>query len=297
MGKYIHPSVYLSERTLAIIGEQSLAILEPGYDAIEQGSFAKSSVEEILKLSQELKKPVAFIFYSHCHGDHVGNLPFYLKRIPNTVKLIGHHSSPVPEGLLRSRLIRKEQIVGVLEPQTMNLDGHEYRILPTPGHSWDRDDICVFLPKLGILEVGDLFQPQGLSYEQAGGISPVPFFYYGDDYRNSLEMLLQLPLQYLVSGHGELCNADQGRQGLKTTQKCLDRMRELSQKLIYEHPTEIPDTICEWIYDTIVYERHWSKELAQKRKQFPTHHSDYETFDRPGIKYFVNKEKELSLRS
>ena len=298
MGQLVQ-QLHMVDRTTTIEGQNSLILVEPGYDAVVSGKFAGSSVEQILQFSKKIEKPIQYIIFSHAHGDHVGNLPFYLKRLTNLKKLIAHENSPLLAQLQDSGLVQQEQIATIdYKGEKIGLDGVPLDIVATPGHSFHQDDISLYFPRQQTLFAGDLFQPQGVSYDKGVGVSPLPFFYNGDHYLNSLNKLLEVDFQTFITGHGEVLNQEKARNGLFVTRQCIIRMKELSSQMIAQYPKECLETICEWIYDAIVWERRFDKEKAEERKNVPNHHrkSDYEIYDRPGLKYFVHQAKENSTK-
>ncbi len=291
--KVLTKNISLIERTLVIVAQESIILIEPGYDAACKGSFVGSSVEEVIKISHALNKPISHIVYSHYHGDHVGNIPFYLKRISTQVKLVSHSNSPVPNQFLAVRLVKQEDITSVYQTQNYKWDSIELQIIPTPGHSFQSDDISVFLPKEKILCVGDIWQPQGKSYESSDGVSPVPFFFYGDDYIRSLLLLKQYDFNTLITGHGDILSNEEGRTGLQITEQTLFRMQALAKEFCHKYPKEVAENICELVYNAIVKERNFNPQIAHQRKQFQQQKkSDYEIYDRPGLKYFVHQAQE-----
>lgn len=289
MGTFLRPGIYMAERTLAIQGKSFLALIEPGYDAVDKGAVAGSSVEEIIQLSQNLAKPIRYIAFSHAHGDHVGNLPFYLKRLSEAPFVIGHANSPVFERLQQTYLCDEGHMMKIQGEKEETLDEVTYRFLSTPGHDNYLDDICIYMPTHNVLCVGDLYQPQGPSYEKGDGVSPVPFFYEGPLYLDSLKKLLKIPFETLITGHGEVHNASTGHNGLWVTYRCIERMQELAEYYAKLYPKDSSEAICEWVYDKIIEERNYDKMRAQARKRRPDMHtkSDYEVYDRPGIRCFV----------
>ena len=290
------PGVYFSERTTVLEGEEYLFLVEPGYDVVVRGNKGENSLEEFLSLAQKTQKEIHYITFSHSHGDHTGNLPFYLKRISFLKYLIGHTESPIFERLLEIRLIGKDQVLGIHEDRTLPLDGHEYRLLCTPGHSFHNDDMTVYCVDKKILFVGDLAQPQGLSYERGDGVSPVPFFYHGEDYLASLEKLLSIDFDLLITGHGEILDKTNGMKFLSVTHQTVKRIKELSLEMAEKHPGEFDATLCEWVYDAVVEERNYDRGRAEHRKKRETSYykSDYEEYDAPGIKFFVYQARHSS---
>lgn len=288
MGQYIQNNLYFSDRTLAVFGEKSCVVLEPGYDGVVQGKYAGSSAEEIILLAQSLNKKISHIWFSHYHGDHVGNMPFYLKRIEEP-QLIGSAHSPLIEQYTKINLVSSTRFILISTPTTLIIDGREYMFLPTPGHSFFEDDLSVYMPQEKILLVGDLLQPQGSRYDFADGFSPVPFFFHGEQYLNSLKLLRQLAFCKIITGHSQILDEDTAKIWLDVTITSVQRIRELAQQAFQQQSQQITELLCEQIYDQIVAERHFDIHRAQSRKinKGSNRKSDYEVYDLPGIRDFV----------
>ncbi len=290
MGTFIKPNIYMSERTVAILGDESITLIEPGYDVVVSGKYQGSSIEDVLNLSQSIHKPVRYIAFSHAHGDHVGNLPFYLKRIPEQPFLIGHANSPIFTKLEQSALINPKKFIKVSqEKQIEFLDNKEYHFLSTPGHNSSLDDISIFFPEQKILFLGDLYQPQGSLYEKSDGVSPVPFFYDGNAYLSSLKRLMETKFDMIITGHGEILNEKNGYNGLFVTYRCIQRIQQLSEQYVKNYAKQGSEILCEKVYDSIVKERNYDLQRAQARKNRQDYHGkcDYEMYDRPGILSFI----------
>lgn len=291
MGQYISEGLFYSQRTLAVLGNNACVVLEPGYDAVVQGKYVGSSVEEVIELSKSLHKDISHIWYSHYHGDHVGNLPFYLKRISDPVFLIGHANSPIPEQYSKVQLIQPDQFLPISRQQELFLDGRIYQFIPTPGHSIYQDDLCVYLRQEKILLVGDMLQPQGTSYEKADGLSPVPYFFNGLSYLDSLAILQDLEFEQVITGHAQRLDKATAHLWIDVTYACVNRIQTLAQMAAQQQPKQVAEVLCEQVYDQIVQERHFDQNIALSRKHStsPHHKSDYVIYDLPGIRYFVQQ--------
>ncbi|NUM34712.1 MAG: MBL fold metallo-hydrolase [Candidatus Brocadiae bacterium] len=290
MGAFIKPNIYMSERTVAIEGKQAITLIEPGYDVVVSGKYQGSSVADILDWSQSIQKPVRYIAFSHAHGDHVGNLPFYLKRLQEKPFLLGHANSPIFTRLEQSDLVNAKNFIKISQDRQIEvLDNLEYHFLSTPGHNNAMDDISVFFPEQKILFLGDLYQPQGSSYEKSDGLSPVPFFYDGNAYLASLKRLMEIKIEMAITGHGEILDEKNAYNGLMVTSRCIHRIQQLSEHYVKMYPKEGSEILCEWVYNSIVKERNYDERRALARKQKNDVHGrcDYEVYDRPGILYFI----------
>ncbi len=282
----IAPAVFLSHTSLIIEGKKSLSIIDPGFDSMAGNNASDtSSTRLVFELSESLKKPVQNIIITHSHIDHIYNTRKYLGTFKNIV-CIGHAKSPYLKKL-------EEEGVSVLAvdgDKNLSIDAVDFCLMNTPGHSKPGDDLSVFISEKKVIQVGDLFQPLGNNYANADSVSPVPSFYQGKQYVTSLEKVMAVNFDFLVTGHGEVFGGDAGKKGLELTKKVLARIGELAYMLVRENPMEDDDKICEWIYDTIVYERNFDKNQAEWRKgEGDRKNFYYKRFDLPGIQYFVEQ--------
>ena len=286
----ISDGIYMADRTVIVVGQESLLLIEPGYDAIVKGQVSGSSVEVVLCFSEQQGRPIRYLTYTHAHGDHVGNLPMYLKKIDGPKRLYAHANSPLPEKLIDSLLLPSDQITLLSTDTSLTLDGIVCDFLYTPGHSRSDEDISIYLPQSKLLFVGDLLQPQGPSYRNSDGLSPVPYFHQGDFYLKSLARLATIDFEIMITGHGQIFDRRQGLDALAVTQQCVQRIRQLAGDKPGDLAQMCQPELCEAIYDIIVAERNFYKILAQQRKQRPSarQKSDYELYDLPGILYFVS---------
>ena len=289
-------NICLIDRTLLLHGKSSSILIEPGYDMVVSGKFSGSSVEKVLERTRLF--PIRVIGITHSHGDHVGNFPFYGKRLTEDFDVVLHSSSPLLEdekkepifGTISSMPIPpKAHIQMIFQDTVYHWDGIECHVLCTPGHSYMPEDLSFFFPESKILYLGDLLQPQGPSYELADGVSPVPLFYNGTYYLETLQKLLDIPFQTIITGHGDVYSQEKGKNALQVTLQCVQRMKYWAERIFQENPKECLETICIQAYDKIVQERHFDLSLATKRKTEENCYkkTDYELFDRPGLRYFV----------
>jgi glyoxylase-like metal-dependent hydrolase (beta-lactamase superfamily II) len=278
---------HMVHTTMVIEGENGLTIIDPGLDITGRKEGAGSSVGRVLELSESLRKPVQTLIITHSHIDHIFNTRTYLKRCPDLV-CVGHANSPYLIKLLKDGV--SVSVIACNVKRTV--DGIDYDFIPTPGHSKAGDDLSVFIPSKRIVHVGDLFQPQGCTYETADSISPIPYFHEGKKYLKSLDMILKLDFDFIVTGHGDVLDDTSGKRGLELTKQVLQRIKNLALKLTIENLQAEDEVVCEWIYDTIVYERNFDKSQSALRKGAGSGRAAlYRRFDLPGIQFFVTHAK------
>lgn len=284
--RVVVPEVILSHTSLIIEGRTSLSIIDPGFDTmVGNGASGLSPTSLVFKLSESLKKPIQNIFITHSHVDHIYNTRKYLDKYKDIV-CIGHAKSPYLKKLEDGGV----SVLKVNGDMNVTIDGIDFSLMNTPGHSKPGDDLSVYIPENKVIQVGDLFQPQGNDYANADSASPVPSFYQGKQYVRSLEKLMNVNFDFLVTGHGEVFGREAGKRGLELTRKVLERIGALAYTLVRENPMEDDDIICEWVYDTIVYERNFDKNQAEWRKgEGDRKNFYYKRFDLPGIQSFVEQ--------
>ena len=149
-------------------------------------------------------------------------------------------------------------------------------------HHEPGDDISLWLPDENCIMTGDLVQPKGESYDKGHWESALPFYVDGDNYLSSLQKVIGLHPELVMTCHEGVYR---GTQALNTNVRVVERTRELARKLVNENPSTDDETICAWIFDTISWERGVLKDVAEQRRK--SYH--YYGCDVHGIVYFVRK--------
>ncbi len=257
--------------------------IDSGYDIADGALYEGSDMEALENAVAQSGKPLTHLLFTHDHPDHCLNLPLWRERYPDVV-VMAHTNSSLPDVT--------QSLAG---GETLALGGVTLQTLFTPGHSQQRDELCYYLPEYRFLFCGDVVQPNGPSYALANGWSPVPFFFYGDAYRTSLERLIALDVAHMRTGHGDFLGPEQARQWLRVTLTIVLRIEELAITYVERYPTRSEAWIAELIYDQVVEERHFGMKNATERKKHYSHPhaTDYDYFDLPGILYFVKQAQSL----
>ncbi|MBI2263831.1 MAG: MBL fold metallo-hydrolase [Armatimonadetes bacterium] len=244
---------------------------------------SRATGQAMRQMVKDARLPIALIVLTHYHWDHSANLDRYkdLRCVPI---VLGNDSPLLQNGLKHppesSLFIAKER-------ETVSVGGLEVELLPTPGHSDRGDDLCVWLPRQRILFCGDMVQPQGEMYSHCTGFSPVSNHAFGGSVLSSLQALLALPMETLVTGHSTVLHGERAQRWISVTAQVLKREWELAQKLVREHPRASTKTISRWIFDTLAWERSYSPAAARKRKR----NGHFKSYDYPGIAWFVEEAK------
>jgi glyoxylase-like metal-dependent hydrolase (beta-lactamase superfamily II) len=263
-----------------IEGEQGLICVDTGWDVGKGEPFEGSTLEAVSQASTASGKDVTHILLTHYHWDHVLNLPQLLERWP-AVEVVAHPANSAASNL----------VLAVTAPTTFQASGVTITAMPTPGHSDRGDDVSYWLPEERFLFCGDIAQPQGPSYAVSSGPSPLPYFHDGPAYIKTLEQLLALDLNAMRTGHGDLLGPEQARQWLRVTYATVNRIADLAGEMVEKYPDQTVDWLCQTIYETVADERHVPFKEAQGRLSQVTYPelglSDYELFDKPGIRSWV----------
>lgn len=266
-----------------IEADEGLIAVDTGYDVAAGHSYEGSDLEAIAQASEATGKPLTHLLLTHDHWDHRANLPLLRERWPDL--LLYAHANSSAENVA----------VQLSGGETLELDGVTVRVLYTPGHSQQRDELCYYLPDYRFLFSGDVAQPQGPSYAYTNGPSPLPFFHFGDDYHRTLERLIALDPQHMRTGHGDFMGPEQARQWLRVTLATVLRVQELALELTERYPNKDDDWLAESIYDQIADERHFGHRAANQRKRQSSYEgtTDYERFDKPGILWAVQQARAI----
>jgi glyoxylase-like metal-dependent hydrolase (beta-lactamase superfamily II) len=257
--------------------------IDSGWDVAEGQPYEGSDLEAITLATERTGKPLTHILFTHDHQDHCANLPLLRERWSDVI-VMAHRNSSI-EGVTR-----------YLEGgETVEIGGIAIQVLETLGHSQHRDELSYLVPEYRLLFCGDVAQPQGPSYAVVTGPSPVPYFYFGDDYHRTLERLIHLDVGHIRTGHGDFLGPEQCRQWLRVTLATVQRIEELAVTYVERYPTKAAEWLAELVYDQIIEERHYGMSKGNKRKREATYPgaSDYERFDLPGILWFVKGAQQL----
>jgi glyoxylase-like metal-dependent hydrolase (beta-lactamase superfamily II) len=262
---------------------EGLVAIDSGWDVADGEPYEGSDLEAITLATERTGKSLTHILFTHDHWDHRANLPLLRERWSN-VTVLAHVNSSI-EGVDRY----------LNGGETLNLGGITIQTFETPGHSRQRDELCYYLPDYRMLFCGDIAQPQGPSYAVVTGLSPVPYFQFGDDYRRTLEKLVQMDIAHIRTGHGDFLGPEQARQWLRVTLATVQRIEELAITYVERYPTKEAEWIAELVYDQILEERHFGVSKGNKRKREGSYPdiTDYERFDLPGILWFVKEAQHL----
>ena len=123
-------------------------------------------------------------------------------------------------------------------------------------------------------------------------------FWNGIEYLATLEKLMKIPFQMIITGHGDIYSKEDGLNAIQVTYTSIQKMQFWSAQFYNENPQECLENICIQAYDQIVKERHFDINRANQRKTVVNkefNKTDYECFDRPGLRYFVEHAKNSLL--
>jgi len=250
---YFIPCLYEDTFTgsVAIVGD-TITIVDTGMPySPEQAIFP------FLKSIGRDPKEIKNIVLTHCHFDHVAGVGA-IRAVSHAAEVIVHkddypyiENPKLIDQNLRSRFPdlpideRQSKFDPVLDcrivedRETLNLSGHNFRIMHVPGHS--AGAICFVEPKLRVYIAGDSIQGRGR-------ISPY-IFHSAGRYIKSMEMLKREYINFLVLSHPFA----PFRKGVLTGEECqrhvdesLETVNELSSKILeILHKAEKPLSLIE----------------------------------------------------
>jgi len=270
----ITDSVYTTDEPGAgmpgvLVGRTSLIIVDPGYDTSKQhratNSLDGSPLNQLKEFSEEIGKPVRYIILTHAHGDHTADLRFY-QRSWEGIQIYAHAKNRAVNP--KSPFYLKIKIDRAFDKDTdLEIDGVLVRVMATPGHTENGEDISLWVPEGGLIFTGDLVQPHGFPYREGNWETFMPFYTRGDEYSASLQKVIDLDPKLVHTCHDFVYR---GTEPIKTNREIVERTRQLAEKLSAEHP-EVPErTLVNWVFDTIGSERGVPRHRVLHRRGEPT---------------------------
>jgi len=175
-----------------------------------------ASFNGIVKLVEEINKPLTNIVLTHAHGDHVGSLDLLKERFPNAVVSISKRDSRLLGGdFSLDDLEPKNPIKGGFDkklktvPERLLVEGDRIGLLEvihTPGHT--PGSISLFNPQSRHIIVGDAMQTKG-KIAISGQLVPLfPFpmlaTWSKEVAVKSVKKIIQLEPTLLAVGHGKI---------------------------------------------------------------------------------------------
>ncbi|PLX42034.1 MAG: hypothetical protein C0609_10455 [Deltaproteobacteria bacterium] len=258
----LSPGVWLTSGRMAVIeGKNALAVIDPGDEPF---SAPEGPLDGLREVMSKTGKPLAEVWVTHSHPDHIANLPEIKALFNGLIKVVAHENSPVnPDAVM---------------------PGDEFLVdcLATPGHSAANDDLAFYLPAARTLFSGDIVQPKGERWERAFYPSPWPFFTDGDTYLSSLDKLLALDFDILVTGHREVRFEDEARRWVEVTRRAIF---EVANRAKEKRAQGAPlNEAARNIFLELCSERGITKDIALKR--FDGTPSSFDLYDLPGVEYY-----------
>ena len=176
----------------------------------------------------EGKGPLRYLINTEPHDDHfVGGFFF-------ATTAVAHEKAR--EAMLAADINRIKQTIAIIDPAglslidnyrvnvpaitfserlTLYLGRHSFHLMHLPGHT--AGQIAVFLPEERVVFTGDnvTYRVQGFLHEAD------PFAWL-----ESLKRIDELDVDYLVPGHGEVCNKNYIKEQADYIQGCVDAVRK-----------------------------------------------------------------------
>lgn len=274
-------------RTYVIELARDLVAFDPGYDG--RGG---PTLRNVATLVEATGKPLSLLFVSHAHGDHVDNLPLFAELGQTRPERYPFALAAHPAG----GTLRLPRPLAVERPTTVMVSGERFDLFPTPGHTRELDDLCLFVPRRGLLFVGDLVQPQGTTYECCTFSTPVSNHVRPDLAVPSLEALAARPFTTLLMGHdGTLLDEEAGLAAIRLTLHTLRRSEALVREFARRNRHMSVDALTEQAFDRIAAERGLTPAQVEIRK-IEGHggpcarlgsKSFYHLYDAPSIRWYA----------
>jgi len=257
-----------SGRTVVLEGPDHLLAIDPGDEPCGTATSPAGPLQDVANLARRTGKPLAWIAVTHSHPDHIANLETFRTWSP-AARVIAHRSSP----------LRADVAVG--ESVWLEVAGG-LRAEPTPGHSAAGDDLSLWRPKGGFLFPGDLVQPKGERWEEAFYPSPWPYFTDGNVYSDSLQRLLELPIETLVTGHREIRRGSAARSWVELTRRAISAVAEAVRSWDGEDDVLAAGVA---IFSRLAHERGIPRATVEARLAGGGS-SAFARFDLPGVEYY-----------
>lgn len=183
------------ENTYLLIKDNGIIVVDPG-----------SEGDAIVAKIKELNKPVVAILLTHTHYDHIMSLDLVRARFNNPPVYVSDKEASwlyTPEMNL-SGLSRHDDMDDVImKPaeevfqydEAYDLDGFQFKVVKTPGHSWG--GVSFIFPSEELVITGDAL------FRESVGRTDLPTSNFDDLISGILENLFTLPNHYTVyPGHG-----------------------------------------------------------------------------------------------
>jgi len=177
-----------------------------------------------LRQEMEEKVPIKYLVNLEPHGDHyAGNFIF-------TATAVAHEKTR--EAMLAADLNQDIEAIASVDPDgvslidksrfnvpsvtfserlTLYLGGHSFHLIHLPGHT--AGQTAVFVPEERVVFTGD-----NVTYKINGFLHEADTFAWLE----SLERIGELEVDYIVPGHGEVCDRSYLEEEAKYIQECMD---------------------------------------------------------------------------
>jgi glyoxylase-like metal-dependent hydrolase (beta-lactamase superfamily II) len=211
--------------TTVIVGERGVLVVDSSY-------LPSSAAEDIAQIRRWTDRPVRYLLNTHWHPDHQRGNSVYVDAFPDvtivahqeTAKLMAAYDAAnrerypkrlqsmketlaqKPDAELQKTVAGRSRVLAELERSRLQLPtltfasdlildlGNRVVEIRHSGIGDTRGDAWVYLPKEQVLVTGDLV------------VAPVPYFFagYPEGRARTLRRLLELDVQTIVPGHGDV---------------------------------------------------------------------------------------------
>jgi len=207
----------------------SAVVTAEGIMVVDTLPFPQETRAMIEFLSRLGRGRIRYLVNTHWHGDHT-NGSFLFK----DVQMVSHQlcaEALVEHGMrtlreaqegapeLEEVRIQPADITFDEGDMFLHLGGKSLQLILTPGHSFD--SIVVYVKEDRVLLAADT-------------VMPVPYFVWGDreQFIDSLEKLLELNLDSIVQGHGEVLLRGEIREAINSSIRYLQTIHKKVERLV-----------------------------------------------------------------
>ncbi|RLG75991.1 MAG: hypothetical protein DRO23_02350 [Thermoprotei archaeon] len=154
-------------------------------------------LSNILELGIDIRRNIRYVILTHCHVDHAGGaymfyklgLPIVMHEADAEAVRTGNTSRTASD-MLNISFIPSPVTISLRKDKELNVNGSSITIMHTPGHT--PGSISIYFQVFGknIVAIGDLL-----------GVLRKEWFSNGEEWRKSIEKILALDFDIVLSGH------------------------------------------------------------------------------------------------
>lgn len=211
------------------LGSREVVLVEP---ATPYEDEQKAWIDWVRAMPSRGQTPVA-IFATHYHRDHIGGLEVLARECNLPVWTHAQTAESVGTHLVQRHLVDGDEIV--LQGAT----NESWRVLHTPGHSWDH--LCLFNAEESVVVVGDMVASVGTILIAPGD---------GDMqiYLDQLDRLANLGAKIALPAHGSVINEPKDLFRRYIVHRMMREAKVLSSLQAFGATGTTDDQLCKTAY-------------------------------------------------